>query len=92
MSARDDYPADGALPPGVCELDSQLYEDAMDEIDRLRRWRSEALDVLDEWDLVYDECGAPGPLGASKARAVLAYVRGLHSEVADLRSAAREGP
>lgn len=48
---------------------------ALDEIDRLRRWKAEAEEVLAEWDEVWEEAGRPGPLGGSKAQNTLAVIR-----------------
>lgn len=81
MTARNDYPAHRALLPGAYELDGQLYENAMDEIDRLRRWRSEAIDVLSEWQLLADHLAAHATLGQSQAKSALAYVRELEARL-----------
>jgi hypothetical protein len=40
------------------------------ELAFLRRWRAEAIEVLNEWEQVWEAAGRPGPLGSSKARAV----------------------
>lgn len=72
MSARDDYPllalhaADEYAVPG--KRTEIIY--ALDEIDRLRRWKAEATQVIDEWDRVWDAAGRPGPLGETKAETV----------------------
>ena len=54
--ARDDFPtlariADGGQPPGRAML-IQVSQKALEEIDRLRRWKAEAIEVLNHWDAV----------------------------------------
>jgi len=41
------------------------------ELANLRRWKAEATEVLDAWEKVWVTAGKPGPLGSSKAQAVL---------------------
>jgi hypothetical protein len=41
----------------------------------LVRWKDEALEVLNEWEKVYEALGSPGALGASKALSALAEVQ-----------------
>jgi hypothetical protein len=71
MSARDDYPILARLsnrypgPPAGIQIDI-----AFDEIDSLRRWKSEALQVLQDWEAVWIAAGCPGPLGSPKADSV----------------------
>ncbi len=74
MSARDDYLAN-------FETDSLLtiagqFDNALDEIDRLRRWKSEAECVIEEWDQLWEEAGCPGQLGQTKAAGLLAALQG----------------
>lgn len=84
VPARTSYPADGALPPGTCELDSQLYEDAMDELDQLRRWKREAMRILTDLDGLYDDLGHPGRLGTSKIASIRQMIaRGIRGTVTD---------
>lgn len=40
------------------------------ELERLRAWKTEALQVLGEWEQVWEAAGRPGRLGESKAKAV----------------------
>jgi hypothetical protein len=54
---------------------------AADEIERLRRWKSEALKVIDEWEMTWEAAGRPGPLGASKAVNVIGKINRLRAEV-----------
>lgn len=52
----------------------------MDELERLRRWKTEATQVLDEWEVCYDvlaAAGHPAPVGAVRARHVADYLRGV---------------
>ena len=72
MTARTEFAYPRPLP-----TDSQLLHSAWatvnamyDEIDSLRRWKSEALQVLDQWEQVWIAAGCPGPLGSSKAESV----------------------
>lgn len=44
---------------------------------RLRSWKAEAMEVLSDWDKVFDALGQPGRLGESKAAASLAEVQRL---------------
>ena len=53
------------------------------EIDRLRQWKSEASEVLTEWEKVWQASGEPGQLGESKAQATGAEVDRLRAQVAD---------
>ncbi len=41
-----------------------------DELANLRRWKAEAMEVLCDWERVFEAAGRPGPLGGSKAQAV----------------------
>jgi hypothetical protein len=75
VSARDDYPplawrADittrNDTPSEVC----MAAKAALDELDRLRWWKAEALTVLAEWERVWETAGRPGALGSSKAESV----------------------
>lgn len=53
----------------VSQLQAWLGDD---EIVALRRWKAEATEVIEAWDRVFEAAGQPGPLGGSKAEAVLA--------------------
>lgn len=82
-SAREDYPT----LSNILVFDSGLQRDmdlAFSEIDNLRRWKSEALQVFTEWEEVYDAIGRPGPLGASKAANIAALIDSLRRENARL--------
>ncbi len=41
-----------------------------DELAQLRTWKAEAMEVLGQWEQVWEAAGRPGPLGGSKAEAV----------------------
>lgn len=47
------------------------------EESRLRRWKAEAMEVLGDWDKVFEALGSPGQIGASKAASALAAVQRL---------------
>jgi hypothetical protein len=71
MSARDDYPQ-------LARAWGTDIARALDEIDNLRRWKDEAMQVLAEWQQCYDtlaESGHPAPLGMSMARHVAGYLK-----------------
>jgi hypothetical protein len=80
MSARDDWPATN-------DITGDPYEQMCDEIDRLRRWKAEAMQVLDHWETVWETAGRPGPLGYSKAAAIQALIADLQIENASLTDA-----
>jgi hypothetical protein len=40
------------------------------ELQQLRRWKAEAIEVLSQWEQVWEAAGRPGPLGGSKAQGV----------------------
>lgn len=55
-----------------------------DELDRLRRWKADALVVLKEWDEVHQALGSPGLPGDHKSAASLDEIkRRLSSDAAD---------
>lgn len=79
MSAREDYAklnanTSGPRHQGQTSCEAQA---ALDEIDRLRRWKAEALIVLDEWEATWRTAGSPGRLGESKANAIARVVLGV---------------
>lgn len=43
---------------------------AKGELEQLRAWKAEAMEVLASWEKVWEAAGRPGPLGQSKALAV----------------------
>jgi hypothetical protein len=63
------------------ERDSRPAEAVLvDEIEKLRRWKEEALIVLDEWQSCYkllEDAGYPAPLGRSKALYTAAHIKTL---------------
>ena len=64
-------------------LCANALERAADEIERLRRWKDEAMIVLSDWDVVWDEAaGRPGPIGGSKATSVAREIERLRAELA----------
>lgn len=50
------------------------------ELNNLRRWKREALEVAAAWEQVWVELGQPGPLGASKAQASRVAVDALRRQ------------
>lgn len=61
-----------------------LMSDALDEIERLRKWQNDATIVLAAWDETWQTAGCPGPLGSSKAEAVANEIQRLRDAIADL--------
>jgi hypothetical protein len=76
MRACDDYPAI-ATHSRWPNSEGKECENALKEIDSLRRWKEEALIVLTEWDKVWEAAGRPGLLGASKASNTQALIECL---------------
>lgn len=48
--------------------------DLLNELDELRAWKAEALEVLAAWEQVWESVGKPGRLGESKPISVLRYL------------------
>ena len=63
-----------------------LLIDAADEIERLRRWRAEAITVIGDWEAVWEAAGRPGVLGQSKSLGLLGELGRLDDEIERLRS------
>lgn len=47
------------------------------EIESLRRWKAEAMEVLSGWERVWEALGRPGPLGEFKSASSLRAVERL---------------
>lgn len=71
MSARDDYPyiSHHSNTAGT-NSDRQQCDEILNEIDRLRRWKAEAIEVLQHWDAVAERFDLSGHLGEFTADAV----------------------
>jgi len=54
---------------------------AADEIERLRRWKTDATYVLDAWQEAWELAGCPSNLGATKSEAMLDEITRLRAEV-----------
>ena len=54
----------------------EIMQEMVDELNRLRRWKAEAVEVLKGWDLVADavERREPARLGSSRSSHALRYV------------------
>ena len=78
MSARDDYPelAIAADESGY-PVEAEEVEAALAELDRLRRWKAEATEVLRQYDPLNDALVGYAKLGetiaAAATRCVLEY-------------------
>jgi hypothetical protein len=79
--------------PGIlsfCECEV-IAEVRADERAAQARWKAEAIEVIRQWEQVWELLGSPGQLGASKAAATLAAVTswGYILEAANVANAAR---
>jgi hypothetical protein len=63
----------------------ELIGDLRAEIDHLRQWKAEAIQVLNDWEDVWVAAGQPGPLGGSKAANTEATILALQIENETLR-------
>lgn len=57
-----------------------LYGDALDEIERLRRWKTEATVALEEVQSEWEAAGKPGVLGQSHVRGMATQIEMLRNE------------
>lgn len=64
----------------IAAVDPQTMLALLDEIERLRQWKFEAMDVLSEWEKTWIAAGRPGRLGTSKAVSVRAEIERLRGE------------
>lgn len=55
-----------------------------DELRQLREWKAEAIEVLTDWEAVWEALGSPGRLGASKANATLIECMNLRGRIRQL--------
>lgn len=69
----------------------RLMDEAADEIVRLRRWKAEAVAVLDAWNDAWMAAGRPGPLGASTAVATAIEIGRLRERVSELEQGRANG-
>lgn len=63
-----------------------VLDEAADEIERLRRWKAEAIGVLEGWNQVWEAAGRPGRLGDSQFTSVVAEIERLREELAAERA------
>jgi len=69
----------------VVMLSGRVFGDAAAEIERLRRWKAKATEVLKQWDTVADM--VPARLGDKKSDAVAAEIERLRSGMDQLSEA-----
>lgn len=62
------------------EVATPVGREALAELDRLRAWKTEALEVLNAWERVWEAAGKPGRLGSSKADGVRRYIEAVRAE------------
>lgn len=75
--------------PGITYHDlppASTLADAADEIERLRRWKAEAIAVIENWEAVWEASGKPGVLGQSKSLGLLGELGRLRDEIERLRA------
>jgi hypothetical protein len=53
----------------------------LDEIERLRRWKAEAILVLNDWDSVWLSLDIHGQLGEKRSETVINYINELRARV-----------
>ncbi|AEI11834.1 hypothetical protein [Cellulomonas gilvus] len=94
IRARDAEVVPRMMPPGgdpllQAEMDRRWLLADRDrltsEVDRLARWKAEALDVLDRWETVWKALGQPGAIGCRKPDAARAAVEQLKTQVEGAR-------
>jgi hypothetical protein len=86
VSAREDYPAVAVLVDAAEGRDRTPEAVRMfHEIERLRRWKVEASEVLSRWDAVAERFDLSGYLGQFNADAVGEEIDRLRAELAGLR-------
>jgi hypothetical protein len=51
-----------------------VIDDLEAENERLRRWKSEASTVIDQWEAVWETAGRPGELGRSKSEGLTKWI------------------
>lgn len=66
--------------PGSEYYEPFLMRKAADEIEELRRWKAEAMQVHAKWEETWVAAGRPGRLGASKAESVRDEIERLRGE------------
>lgn len=69
MTAKSDYPDLDVLSRFTgtpMALRGEMIR-ALEELERLRRWKSEAECVLEEWNQLWQDAGCPGKLGDTQA-------------------------
>jgi len=59
-----------ALEPYIAARIAAETEALRREVERLTRWKAEAMEVLSGWEAVYEDLGSPGNLGDRKHEAV----------------------
>jgi hypothetical protein len=53
------------------------------ELERLRAWKAEAIEVLNGWEHAWEAAGQPGALGSSKALAVATALEQMKADLAE---------
>ena len=80
ISQHGEYSAhtpDGHYTCTMCG--AQDVDALLAEVERLRRWKAEALQVLAGWEAVWEALGMPGDWGQQKSSAALAEVERLRA-------------
>ena len=64
----------------LAAIDPPTLISLLDELEKYRSWKAEAIDVLLEWEKTWVAAGCPGRLGASKALSVRQEIERLRDE------------
>ena len=70
LAARQRFISAEALRHQMLENMHQVLTAEREQMARLEAWKAEAVEVLGQWEQVWEAAGRPGPLGGSKAEAV----------------------
>ncbi len=55
-----------------------------EEAERLQQWKAKAIDVIAQWESIWEALGQPGQIGSSKAAEAKKEVERLRARVAEL--------
>ena len=66
----------GAVPDPDGEVTAMAREvqELRAEVERLTRWKAEAMAVIDQWEAAWEAAGSPGELGDTKSGAMRAAI------------------
>ena len=88
VDAPTETPADPeliGLPAVICSIDGTGLHDPY-ETARLRRWKTEAIIVIERYDAIWEALGRPGRIGEPKSTAVANLIAQYHDVVTAARA------